>query len=457
MLNFKLLIMFLINLSLGYGQNVRMELDLAKLKVGSHSLLHTGYQYTRGLIATNKVLALSEYSYFHDEFLTSDLPVGLLRLSVEQESKIYPKIQLSTESTALTDENSSTQLKNGNFNIRYEILNLKQYALTAATYHTIIQLKAKTEALSTKVRPSPMRFDLVIPKVLEPNYVNREIKLPIDQISYYRSGFLFEVPFTTSIFHSMPIVADFNSINPSFDYTFSSGSSYYENKNVEVSKLQIHGGTMVNNTYSDLSTGTKRLWAISDVPIGNSSLIYYGFKINEDYLQSSFLQPGTYKTQINIQIKDETDVNINQNQTMDVQIEIPEMTEFQLGTSSVSLELNSAENYLHGVHKDYSGHVLISKNAPFQVTVRSNLSSLYFNDSEIPVSNISIGPSSEDPRINQIAELSVEPQVLIHSGQGIIDGSYNIRYSIRPSAAHQLIHVEKGRYTGLITYSITAL
>ncbi len=434
-----------------------MELDLAKMKAGSHSILHTGYQYTRGLVATNKLLALSEYSYFHDEFLTSNLPVGLLSLSVEQESKIYPKVQLSTVSSQLTDENSSTQLKNGNFNIRYELLNLNQYALTAATYHTIIQLKAKTEAISTKVRPNPIRLDLVVPKVLEPNFVSREIKLPIDQISYYRNGFLYEVPLPALVYHSMPLVTDYNTINPNFEYSFSSNSSFYNNQNIEVSKLQFHGGSSVSNTYSSLGTSTKRLWSISEIPIGNSSTIYYGFKISKDDLQASFLQPGTYKTQINIEIKDESDVNIHQNQTMDVQIEVSEMTEFQLGTSSVNLELNAAEDYLQGVHQDYPAHLVLSNNAPFQVTVKSNLGSLFFQDAEIPISFISIGPANEDMRIQQIQELSTEPQMLIHSETGIIDGSYNIRYSIRPTAAHQLIHVEKGRYTGQITYSITAL
>ena len=452
---FRIYLFLLVVISQGYGQTARMELTMASMQAGNASMLGTGYQYSRGLAFTNTIIARSQYFYFQEGYAISNLPIGLLYLRAEQSDRVYPTFQLTTYDQEMAPDVILNQMSSGSFNIRYELLNLQQYALKAGEYHNLIQLEPKNNALFSQVSPNPTRFDLVIPRVVSPNFINRDVTLNINQLSYYRNGFTYQVPFNSSVYHSVPVLAEFNSHSPYFN--FSSPQNTIQNNYVEVSKLQLHGGKFMNNTFYRLSDAQQFLWQITDIPVGNRTQLYYGFQLSSTDLRSTFLHPGTYSTQIQLRLMDANDHRINRDQAINVHLEIQEMTEFHVSSNQVDLALNSAVAYLQGVNKDYAGHLVLSKNGPFQVTVRSNSAWLYNGPNRIPASTISIGPVGNDPRITHIEQLSYDPQTLILSSTGIIDGSYNIRYSIRPSAAHQLIHLEKGRYTGLITYSITAL
>ncbi len=452
---FRIIVFLSFGISVGYAQNTRMELTVAAMQAGNASILGTGYQYNRGFALTNTVLARSEYINFQEGYGISNLPIGILHLRAEQSNRVYPKFQLTTYDQEMAPDDLFNQLSSGAFNIRYEVVNLQLYALKAGEYHNLIQLIAKSNVLFSDVSPNPTRFDLIIPRVVLPNFKTRDITLNINQLAYYRNGFTYQVPISSSVYHSVPLLTEFSCQSPYFN--FLSPQSPTHQKYVDVSMLQMHGGKYINNTFFRLSEVSQFLWEVSDIPVGNRTTLNYGFQINAADLKSSFMHPGNYSTQVHLQVMDEGNPIINENQVINVNLVIPEMTEFQVSSNQVELAFNSADNYLHGVNKDYAGHLVLSKNGPFQVTVRSNSAWLYNGPNRIPASTISIGPVGNDPRITAVEQLSYDPQTLILSSTGIIDGSYNIRYSIRPTAAHQLIHVEKGRYTGQITYSITAL
>lgn len=435
------------------AQNATLQINEAALRAGQVSFNASGFQYNSLVSLLPGLQARTAGPNFSSTNSTAVVPVNRVSLTLNRMGVDYTTVMLSA-----TEQNLFSTIiglfSTGAFSLRYTINNLNNYAWVFGDYQTTLHLRITGINLGVSVSPTSALLNLAVPAILTPHTNPSDILLHINSLDHFRNGFTSTGLSQISMLHTVPMQFSLATTNNKF--TFSNGATGIGDPNAQTSALQYGITAPQTGTTISLGTTKQKFFSVATVPNGNKTGLSPQVKIGAADLKQHFINKGVYSTTFDLQVQDK-DPSISKTTTNNLAVQVADMGELQLSSAAVDLAFTSADHYRNGVSRTLAEHITVSKTTPYQVSVRANSANFTFGSNVIPVSSLQIGPTTGETGVNTIAELSTQSQVLISSNVPQIDKKYGIRYAIPSTKTAALINKAKGKYTAVITYTLTAL
>lgn len=437
------------------AQNATLQINEAALRAGQVSFSASGFQYNSLVSLLPGLQARTAGTNFSSTNSTAVVPVNRVSLTLNRTGVDYTTVMLSA-----TEQNLFSTIiglfSTGAFSLRYTINNLNNYAWVFGDYQTTLHLRVTGINLGVSVTPTSALLNLAVPAILTPHTNPSDILLHINSLDHFRSGYTSSGLAQISMLHTVPVQFSLATANNKF--TFSNGAMGIADPNAQTSALQYVITAPQTGTTISLGTTKQKFFSVATVPNGNRTNLSPQIKIGAADLKQHFINKGVYSTTFDLQVQDkDTNPSIAKTTTNNLTLQVADMGELQLSSAAVDLAFTSADHYRNGVSRTLAEHITVSKTTPYQVSVRANSANFSFGSNVIPVSSLQIGPATGETGVNTIAELSTQSQVLISSSVPQIDKKYGIRYAIPSTKTAALINKTKGKYTAVITYTLTAL
>ncbi|MBE8722073.1 hypothetical protein C4F40_15195 [Sphingobacterium sp. Ka21] len=437
------------------AQNATLQINEAALRAGQVSFNASGFQYNSVVSLLPGLQARTAGTNFSSTNSTAVVPVNRVSLTLNRTGVDYTTVMLSA-----TEQNLFSTIiglfSTGAFSLRYAINNLNNYAWVLGDYQTILHLRITGINLGVSVNPTSALLNLAVPAILTPNTTPSDILLHVNSFDHFRNGYTSSALGQISMLHTVPM--QFSLATASTKFTFSNGATGVSDPNGLTSALQYMVTAPQGGTTISLGTTKQKFYSVATVPVGNKTSLTPQIKIGAAALKQHFINKGVYSTTFDLQVQDkDTTPSVSKTTTNNLTVQVADMGELKLSNAAVDLAFTSADHYRNGVSSTLAEHITVSKTTPYQVSVRANSANFTFGPNVIPVSSLQIGPATGETGVNTIAELSTQSQVLISSNVPQVDKKYGIRYAIPSIKTAALINKAKGKYTAVITYTLTAL
>ena len=244
---------------------------------------------------------------------------------------------------------------------------------------------------------------------------------------------------------------------PSIDFTSSKGVS--GSRNISAIQLGSTGpGTVLPKK---ALSATAQNYSSSNFVVkpGNRNNFTPQLSISAADFKQHFFEAGTYSFQLNFNAQSTVGTNpqISSLQNTDVTLKVLPLSEITIPTSgqTVNFDFKTSAAYSQGLSKVMSNQIKLSNNETFELYVKSDEN--YFKNGGIQTdikSNIlQIGVDGSSLNI----PLSTTPKKIFQSGNPVLDQELNIKYTIPSSGAQNLIGKEKTTYSINVIYSFTAI
>jgi len=438
-----------------YGQNAVLRINESVLSQGNTSITVAGYNYQTGfgLLPTLTVATSSN----NLTGVSGSIPVDRFTATVVKDNIDKATVTLNANEQTLSGSILGTlSFTSGPFSMRYTAPSLATYAWQAGTYSTNLNFKVYSLAIGTSITPAVASLSVVIDPFISFTTNPTALVLPINTLDYFRNGFTSSAFAPFNIKHTLPLSLSLSTNSNQFIFSKGSPHIVSPQSSTSVVKYQLTSPT-TSGTIGLNSTATN-LYAVSTIPVGNSTTFNQKLTISAADLQSNFMNKGTYTTTLNYQLSNSSGTPVLANtKSAELQIVVSDLLELNLNTPVVTLPFRTAADYQQGVSTDVSNHLVISATVPYSVQVKSSTSSFTAGANTLPASILNIDAASGQEGVQSISELSTTEQSLITNGQPVIDRPIHIKYRIPQTKTAQLLNKKAATYSTHVVYTLTAL
>lgn len=341
---------------------------------------------------------------------------------------------------------------------------LADYTIVTNTFPWAAGSYANTIVLSGGVNPNPTTLSVT---VTVPAYITLNTLIPatntlnVTSFTQFRSPAGVSSNINNDYFTTVPTLFSLKASSSTFSF---STTQPYNNlpaaSNVSLMSSALTGpyaGSAIN-----LSSTDQLLTSATGVPVllTNKSALTSTLSISGANLSSNFVQAGTYTVPLVYTVSKTATAfpatPISKTMNSNAQVNVSNMMEAIVQNSQIDLTVNTAAKYQQGVTTTVPNQVRLSSTVPYNITVKAsgpNLSSS--GGVNIPVGVITIEGMPGQSGITPVV-LSSSPQVIITSGDPVIDRVLNLQYRIPATQTSNLLNKAAGRYDTTITYSIVA-
>ncbi|NIG55660.1 hypothetical protein [Chitinophaga sp. Cy-1792] len=333
--------------------------------------------------------------------------------------------------------------------VRFDIANLSGYAWKAGKYRAELNCgisngegKVASKVITTALQ---VNVDPVIAIQRQPTV----IRLHINEAQQYINGYVSPGFDQLGITHTVPLNVKVSTDAPFFSYTGNNGKG---NTRAAVSGLHYRVDGAGATGPVALSTSGQQVYAHKEVPVGNQTDLAQRFTISAEDLQKYFSEPGTYRTNLNIQVADEPAAPaITKTIAAQLEIVVDEVMAFDAG-KIVNLSIQTMDDYKNGVYAEMYRHLILTGNITANLTVRSLNANFTSLSGSFPVGYLTVGPYLTSSVIRTV-QVSTSDQLLIQRYNPNGTTYISLKYSILADKTRLLISKPKEQYSVTLIYS----
>ncbi|MBZ4189110.1 hypothetical protein [Niabella beijingensis] len=436
------------------AQSALLTIDEAALINGQAAAVASGYYFNAGISVIPQITVKGNGDLDATSGGGNPIPIGKFTAAAINGTTTGNAVTLTTSPQTVTGSLLGlVLLSSGPFSMKYTAPDLAATAWQAGSYTKSLTMGLAGINLLASVTPETLNLTVDVPAFIKDINVPVDITLQVNNLNFFRNMPL-ETQVGIVLRHTVPVKMNISANTAQF--AFSNGYNGIADPHAATGKVQLQLLSPAGPVMA-LSSSAQQLVANAPLTAGNSTSLNTRFFISASDLKSSFINKGNYTTTLTLQGSNASGLAATYSKLLNLTVAVSDLAELNLGSSQVNLVFQTAADYKNGVTADLTGHLLVSKTTPYDVSVKAQTPELTSGTgAAIPVSILRIGPASGQTGVATVNALSTTDQVLVSAAAPVVDRSFDIRYQIPAGQTANLINKPGGIYTGTVIYTLTA-